>query len=153
MTVIFRPITYDDIDHLFALDEVGKFQEYLYGFDYAREAFIDRGHSIAKDEATNDYLVRMPQGDRLDSSYRYVLVSDGKIIVSKAMPTVHAFDIEYISPALTSWLDELTPFMREAFSIGGDNFFDYKRAKPLEDLMRAAGAQMNFVITNEKGEK
>jgi hypothetical protein len=147
MTVIFRPITNEDIDHLFALEEVDKFIEYLFRFDSARSAFIDREHQIAQDDKSRNYIVRLPQGDRMDMSYRYVLVCDGKIILSKAMDAVLAYEVEYISPDLTSRLDELTQFMREAFSNASNNFFE----RFANDMTRGVGSQMNFVLTNQQG--
>jgi hypothetical protein len=133
MTVIFRPITNEDIDHLFALQEADKFMEYLFRFDYARRVFIDREHQIAQDDKSHNYIVRLPQGDRMDMSYRYVLVCDGKIILSKAMDAVLAYEVEYISPDLTS--------------NGGDCFFDWSA----DDITRGVGSQMNFVLTNQQG--
>jgi hypothetical protein len=147
MTVIFRPITNEDIDHLFALQEADKFMEYLFRFDYARRVFIDREHQIAQDDKSHNYIVRLPQGDRMDMSYRYVLVCDEKIILSKAMYVPHSFEVEYISPKLVARLDELTLFMREAFSNGGDCFFDWSA----DDITRGVGSQMNFVLTNQQG--
>jgi sugar/nucleoside kinase (ribokinase family) len=153
MTVIFRPITQVDLDHFFALKEADKFAPYLFMCAGTDSRFLEQGVQIAIDDTTGNYLIRMPQGDRLDNFYRYVLVCDEKIIVSKAMPSVHEFDVEYLSPSLASKLDALTSFMREAFSNGGNSFFDFKRPKPVDDLIRALGAQMSFVFANKAGEK
>jgi hypothetical protein len=148
MTVIFRPITNEDIDHLFALEEVDKFKKYLVlDFDYARGQFLDLGCQIAKDDKSHNYIVKFFQGDRLDMSYRYILVCDGKIILSKAMYAPLTYEVEYISPELIARLEELTRFMREAFSNGGDCFF--KRFADESD--RVLGSQMNFVLINQQG--
>ena len=118
MTITFRPITTEDLDHLFSLRDAGKLDPYLLKF-LGYRLFFEQGKQIAIEEESGRYLLRLPSRGRDFSDVHYVLVSNGGIILSDGGATGPNYPVEYISPELIPRLDELTPFLREAFSKGG----------------------------------
>lgn len=147
MAVIFRPVTKEDLDRLFAVEEVEKIEPYFGKGNRKYSDFLDQGRCIAIDEETGSYLINLPQLDRMQGDLRYVLVCDGKVIVSEAGSGGIVFPIEYISPFLLGRLEKLTPFLKESFAAGGL----YLSGGHRDDWDRALGEQMHFLIRKLPG--
>lgn len=145
MTVTFRPITKEDLDHLFSLPDAAKLDPYLLKF-LGDRLFFDQHVSVAFEEETGRYLLQLPSRGRDFSDVHYVLVSDGGIILSDGGSASADYPIEYISPELLSRLDELTPFLREAFSKGGS--FLLGESKPYEQEVFAG---KRFIFPKPQG--
>ena len=146
MTITFRPITTEDLDHLFSLRDAGKLDPYLLKF-LGYRLFFEQGKQIAVEEEIGCYLLRLPSRGRDFSDVHYVLVSNGGIILSDGGATGPNFPVEYISPELLPRLDELTPFLREAFSKGGEFLFGKPRPEEQEVF-----AEKRFTFPAPQGE-
>lgn len=114
MAVSFRYVKEEDVDRLYALEEFEHVRPYVGERKYCE--IVQLHCHMAIDEETGRYLVKLPIRSRDDTMDRYVLVVDGKLILMEGIA-----DILYVSPALIGRLDEFLPFMREAFTKGGEH--------------------------------
>ena len=142
MAVIFRYVTDEDLDYVFSLEEIDKISPFL-GDERAWCRAVDQHRRLAIDEATGYFIMNLPQLHRDDATPRYLMVCDGKVILSPGAGQV--FAVQYISPSLRSRLEEFTPFLREVFGKGGKYLEGESRP---HDLERAK--LMRFNILNAK---
>lgn len=140
MSVFFKTIADADLDRIYALRDSDKIIDLMGPRQW--NLAIQQHRCIATDEGAGVYLVNLPQRDRMALGLQYLLICEDQIIVLSQAADPTKLVIEYISPDLIGRLDELTPFLREAFSNGGV----YMSGKFLRDTDRSLGARKEFLL-------
>ncbi|MFO1381071.1 MAG: hypothetical protein U1F63_12065 [Chitinivorax sp.] len=123
------------MDRVYALKDIDQLIPYLGKRQFCKA--VERSRRMALDEGTGRYILNLPIVSRDDTLERYILVDNGEIILFWGGSG--AYVILYVSPSLSGKLNELTPFLRKAFSEGGA----YLTGRPMEHE-RGLNAEANF---------
>lgn len=148
MNITFRPVTEQDLDFVFALPEIEAIKPFL-GETRTWCKSVTQHCKMGINEQTGEFIMNLPQRDRMDMRQRYLLVRDDGVAVIEE-PSAGAwsdYPIIYISSVLADQLDVLTLLLQEMFSKGG-RFLD---GDPMDIEIPLANIA-RFVIKKSKGE-
>jgi hypothetical protein len=151
MTFIFREITDDDLDLLFASPDV---KEALYGMFSSRQTagyMIDFSWRIAVIEATGEMIFSLGGFSGLEGeSPRYAYLFEGRICTIIETAEGYELSIYYCSSALRENLPHIKEVMTQALIYGGETLTGNNLKGLPEEIKRIAMSRTYTFIESEQ---